>query len=49
MDNLTKKEREIIAKNLEENRRAIQHIIWQMNNPNTKILIPAKARRGGGG
>lgn len=42
MADLTEKERKIIEKNLEEDRRAIQHIVWEMNHPDTKILIPMR-------
>ena len=45
MSDLTKKERKNIDKNLEGGRRAIQHIVWQMNHPDTKILIPRRGRQ----
>lgn len=36
---LTEKERRIIEKNLEEDRRAIQHITWQKNHPQANHIL----------
>ena len=46
MSDLTEKERKIINENLEEGRRAIQYIVWQMNHTDTEILIPRRGRGG---